>query len=826
MIVRLIPKNIRVKTTIFACYTFKDVCVLFIMALLVIIAYFAIGLIGAIISVLIDVIMMIPTKEGPFYSICMDYLKFSFSKKTINDSENITKIRKIEDDGEIFLTSGEKAFLIKVEEKNFALLSENEQNHDIERLSKALAIASVDSTLKLLKTDGRVFLNNHAEKLCELLGEEKRNDNNENKIKVLESRLALIDELNSSDASIRPLYAFMVISSDKNKALKSASILLMRLTELDLSPSIMNGDESLKFLISFYMGIDSVDNSLPKKATLSYSHFNLDGQKKVALILRDYPLGVGNAWGASLLSRRGLSACITLNQIGKDEALRRIDRSLSEMESRVLTTSRASETGDATSHIDTLHALLKSIQRDNESIFDVSAIFLCSSAISSEIKKAIKNEGFNLSVATALQGRALQSIFSIKQRTEWQRSLNSTSLGAIYPFVAGRVFDENGIALGLSENGPFVLDIWKRDKLHQNSNAFVLGRPGSGKSYFMKNMLLQQWSEGVNLIVLDPESEYGHLAKKLGGDVIDVSGTDGKINPFHVYGGEAGEDRLGAHLKTLETFFAIVLPGVSEDVREGINRLTLLAYERKGITGQSNIDVLNENDYPTFSFLKEIALESKEFASLITHLDKFVGGRYDGLWNGPSTLNPQSDFIVFDFRSLFNLHNDISANAQMLLILGYIEKRIMTGLKRRSMQRTIVSVDEAHMFINPKIPEALDFFSSMSKRIRKYNGSFIPATQNISDWMSTSELKNKSSAIIKNSQYTFIFKLSAPDLNDLTAIYGQAGEFGEEESKAVLSCGTGNALFMGCEKDRLIANIVAPAEVQNLLASENEMAPE
>ena len=54
----------------------------------------------------------------------------------------------------------------------------------------------------------------------------------------------------------------------------------------------------------------------------------------------------------------------------------------------------------------------------------------------------------------------------------------------------------------------------------------------------------------------------------------------------------------------------------------------------------------------------------------------------------------------------------------------------------------------------------MDFFYSMNKRIRKYGGSFLPATQNIADWNANEELRSKSSAIIKNSQYTFIFKLS------------------------------------------------------------------
>ena len=46
----------------------------------------------------------------------------------------------------------------------------------------------------------------------------------------------------------------------------------------------------------------------------------------------------------------------------------------------------------------------------------------------------------------------------------------------------------------------------------------------------------------------------------------------------------------------------------------------------------------------------------------------------------------------------------------------------------------MVFADEAHLFIDKNCPTAVNFFYQMNKRIRKYYGSFIPTTQNISDW--------------------------------------------------------------------------------------------
>ena len=97
----------------------------------------------------------------------------------------------------------------------------------------------------------------------------------------------------------------------------------------------------------------------------------------------------------------------------------------------------------------------------------------------------------------------------------------------------------------------------------------------------------------------------------------------------------------------------------------------------------------------------------------------------------------------------------------------------------------------------------------MSKRIRKYNGSFIPATQNIADWNANEKLRSKTSAIIKNSQYLFIFKLAAPDMKDVLDVYKAGDSFNEEEQRMIISAVTGQAFFVGSSELRACVRIKA-----------------
>lgn len=155
----------------------------------------------------------------------------------------------------------------------------------------------------------------------------------------------------------------------------------------------------------------------------------------------------------------------------------------------------------------------------------------------------------------------------------------------------------------------------------------------------------------------------------------------------------------------------------------------------------------------------------------------------------------------------------------MLLVFRFIEQEVINAREKNkggANLHTLIIADEAHLYIDPKFPIALDFFYSMSKRIRKYNGSFIPATQNIADWNANEELRGKTSAIIKNSQYSFIFKLSAPDMKDVLDIYKAGDSFNDEEQRMIISAVTGQTFFVGSTELRSCLLIKAGDYTQKL----------
>lgn len=464
-------------------------------------------------------------------------------------------------------------------------------------------------------------------------------------------------------------------------------------------------------------------------------------------------------------------------------------------------------------------------EKSQEEVANLLGISQCT--ISLTLKKAIVRRAmltgnFKPSMLYGLQIEGFKSANISPDTTlsKYERGINSSSLAAVFPFVRTCVMDEGGIMLGENRtNGyPFIFNLWKRGNLYQNSNAMIIGKSGSGKSYFLKNLILNEWANGTRIVVLDPEAEYLALTRNLYGNIIDVGNAkEGRINPFHIYkvlteDGTPANPAItfNTHLKMLESFFKIVLADAPVDVIELINNLTVETYEKMGITENTDCSNFPADYFPLFSDLLDTlkekdkseldALTLRDMRTAELYLQKFVAGRYSDIWNSPSTLTTQASLIDFNFQSLFANKNNIVANAQMLLVFRFVEQEVINAReanKNGKNLRTMIVCDEAHLFIDAKFPIALDFFYSMSKRIRKYGGSFIPATQNIADWNANEELSGKTSSIIKNSQYTFIFKLSAPDMKDVLDVYSAGDSFNQEEQRMIISAVTGQAFFIG-----------------------------
>lgn len=64
-------------------------------------------------------------------------------------------------------------------------------------------------------------------------------------------------------------------------------------------------------------------------------------------------------------------------------------------------------------------------------------------------------------------------------------------------------------------------------------NSVILATSGAGKSFTVKLEALRYLINGIDIIVIDPENEYGGLCDKVGGTYVNVATSSQQfINPF------------------------------------------------------------------------------------------------------------------------------------------------------------------------------------------------------------------------------------------------------------------------------------------------------
>ncbi len=865
---RLIPKKTKVNPTIWLNFTLFDMVLailLFVGAFLIAMSNFEIkwGILLAYVS--FSVMLFFPDDGERAYNELIYILRYFASRKKYEkgakhgDAALLIPFNEIDDEG--IIDYGEYlGAVLSVGSVEFALLDETEQNRRISAFAQVLNNMNENSTAQLVKIDRPINYDDVAARIFAKLETARAEEPiDAAKIAILESRLAQIDGMNNIEKQFRPYYYLVLFEKERDILLKQVDVARSGLDNAGLPAYMLDRKEVAVFFKYCYTrnfdereidGIDPAnytDYIKPDKVKFTSSSCVCDDVYTFTCAISDYPLMVGNAWGAGLFNIDNTKVVLTIKPVPKDKAVKRIDRAVVELETR-RGSGKISEAISQETHVQTVANLAQMIQNENELLFDCTLTVTgfnntkeTNSAFRKDLRRKIMSDGFKVNF---LRGRQFDGFATatVSKRTglrNLERGINSESLAAVFPFVFTSIIEPDGFTLGY-DYYPVILDIWKRDnQQYINSNMMVIGKSGSGKSFFTKTLLSLIYSENSRIYILDPENEYLNLCRNVSGRFIDVgNATEGRINPLHIYQilteeGTPAEPEVvfAAHLQFLESFFRITLSGITSDSLEELNNIVSKVYEERGITEQTDCSQLSPEDFPVFDDLLKVVdreLDKETLPSrkanlerVKTYVAKFAaGGRFANLWNGASTLTSDERLVVFNFQSLLGAKNNTVSNAQMLVIMRYLDQQIINIREMNRLGRAnihpFVAIDEGYNFIDPENPVALDFVFLWYKRIRKYNGSIMFLTQNLSDILGNAAIVQKTTAIINNTQYSFIFSLAPADLAILTDLYRTAGEINDTERNQIANAGNGECFAICSARERTSFKVVASDVVYTL----------
>ena len=314
------------------------------------------------------------------------------------------------------------------------------------------------------------------------------------------------------------------------------------------------------------------------------------------------------------------------------------------------------------------------------------------------------------------QEKVLKSIVPIFPPQDIEQRIGtpipSITIAAMYPFVFDSIKDPGLSCLfGVDFSGGVVLFNQflyqiRKENNRNNANIILLGTSGSGKSTAAKLLLRTHLRNGCKVVAIDPEGELQDMAELIGGDFLDLGkgGQFGMINPLEIVmdvdeeeiSQGLGYTVLTRTLQQLKAFMKYYNPSIEEDVLTLFSEVVQDTYKRFKIDFDTDFTKLTREDYPTFDDVYATIqgrllsmVDATHERDVMERLELKVRPLVKELryyFTGKTTIQIQSDFIVFNIKELMNSDENIK-NALFFNILKYawglcLEKDVNTVMMK------------------------------------------------------------------------------------------------------------------------------------------------
>lgn len=345
------------------------------------------------------------------------------------------------------------------------------------------------------------------------------------------------------------------------------------------------------------------------------------------------------------------------------------------------------------------------------------------------------------------------------------------------------------------------IDFLYRGQDRTNGNIIAVGQAGSGKSTALKSMIESLYMLGAKVVVIDPEREFKDLCDRLDGTWLDIGGGASKVNIFHVRSApdDTGEEHplysgcdnaLALHMRTLEMIFKLYLPDTTTVQQALLMRTVEELYAAHGITWNTDVSQLPPDKFPIAEELCDLltdhAKKDPRYEDLAALAYSMGRGPDSFLLNGHTNVRLDNDFIVLDTNRLQN-------SSEKLKRTQYMNALAMCWdiMAQDRSQPVFLLCDEAHILLDPTIPEPAMYLRNVCKRARKYEGMVGVVTQSVSD-MLHERIKLEGQALMDNAAYKLLFATDGKNLEDMTSLF----RLTDAEQNILLGCGRGKALCL------------------------------
>lgn len=358
------------------------------------------------------------------------------------------------------------------------------------------------------------------------------------------------------------------------------------------------------------------------------------------------------------------------------------------------------------------------------------------------------------------------------RRIDAFRTLTTESLAVFIPFKVQEIMDKGGIYFGENAISHNLIMCNKETLLNQS--AFVLGVPGSGKSFSVKELItFLMLNTDDDILICDPEGEFAPLVEAMGDDIGTVihvaAGGKHRLNAMYMVEGYGEKNSIVDKSQFIMSLVEqIDKSGVGPQHKSIIDRCTAQLYQEAAETGI----------IPTLSALREKLLVQPEAKAqdIALSLELYTTGSLD-IFGHAGNVDLDKRVVVFNIHDL----GEQLKPAGLLVITDTMLNRVTLNWQRG--RRTHVFIDEFHVVFENE--QSGNFFASVWRQFRKRNAFPTAITQNVEYLLDSVQ----ASTMVSNSEFVVMLNQAAKDREKLAKLLNISNEQMSYVTNADAGCG-------------------------------------
>lgn len=620
----------------------------------------------------------------------------------------------------------------------------------------------------------------------------------------------LFDKAINSNGMVREIYLTISvfkknIEEAKNYFRRVSNDIVSHLARLGSKSIELDAKEKLRILHDFYRIGEEVNYNLDIKEFIKKGHnfkdyicpdsfsfkkdyFEMGKKYGRVLFLKDYASYIKDTMVAELTDlNRNMMMSIDIIPVPTDEAVKEVENRLLGVESNITNWQRKQNANNNFSAVipydmeqqrkESKEFLDDLTTRDQRMMFANLTLVITADTkeqLDADTETILITGRKHLCQIAPLNYQQLDGLNTVLpigvRHIDTLRTLTTESLSVLMPFRVQEIMDKNGIYYGENAISHNLIMVNKANL--QNQSSFLLGIPGSGKSFSAKELIVfLALSTEDDILICDPEGEYSALVKAMGGEVIGISASSSDhINAMDMSEGygDGFNPVIDKSEFILSLFEQLDKKGLGPKEKSIIDRCTSLTYEEYYKTGIT----------PTLMTLRRKLQEQpeKEAGELALSLELFTNGSLN-VFAHETNVNTSSRIISYD---IYKLGKQLKTMG-LLVITDAMRNRVSENYKKG--KRTHIFIDEIHILFENEY--SATFFNSAWRQFRKRNAYPTAITQNVEYLLSSVD----ASTMLSNSEFVVMLNQASSDRKELGKLLSISDEQMSYITNADAGCG-------------------------------------